>query len=93
MTAVKIAISLPPKTLATARKAVRAGHAPTVSALVAQALDQLAERDSLEAFVRDLSAESGGPPTDAERAQARRDLGIADEPAAARTKRTRSRTR
>jgi hypothetical protein len=93
MTAVKIAISLPPETLASARKAVRDGHAPSVSAFVAQAIDQLAERDSLLAFVRDLLADSGGPPTAAERARARKDLGLSDRASTKPGKRVRSRAR
>jgi Arc/MetJ-type ribon-helix-helix transcriptional regulator len=74
MTAVKIAISLPPETLSTAKKAVRDGHAPSMSALVAEALDRMAERESLEAFVRDLHDASGGPATTAERRWAREQL-------------------
>lgn len=76
MTVAKITISLPDAALRKARAAVKAGDAASVSAYIATAVDEKRERDDLRAMLAELAEESGGPLTRAERARARRDLGI-----------------
>lgn len=77
MTAVKIAVSLPEPLVRNARKAVRIGRAASVSAYIAQAMEEKAKQDDLGALLDEMLAESGGPPTRAEILQADRSLGIA----------------
>jgi hypothetical protein len=61
MRAAKISITLARGQLASARAAVRAGRAASVSSYIAQALDRQAREDSLDAPVRDLIAAHGRP--------------------------------
>jgi hypothetical protein len=63
----KIAISIPSRAAENARRAVRDGRAPSVSAYVTAALDEKASREDLRAMFREMLAETGGPPTPAER--------------------------
>ena len=63
----KIAVSLPPHLVKAARKAVRAGRAPNVSAYVADALTEKAKLDDLSELLDEMLAETGGPLTKAER--------------------------
>jgi Arc/MetJ-type ribon-helix-helix transcriptional regulator len=70
----KIAVSLPPHLVRAARKAVRGGRAPNVSAYVADALTEKAKLDDLSALLDEMLAETGGPPTAAERRAAARIL-------------------
>lgn len=63
----KIAVSLPAHLVDAAKRAVRAGRAPNVSAYVAEALDDRAKNDDLRALLDEMLAESGGPLTDVER--------------------------
>lgn len=84
MTVAKITISLSEASLKKARDAVRAGEATSVSAYIAEAVDEKRDRDDLREMLRDLAEESGGPLTAAERARARRDLGIGKRTAARR---------
>lgn len=76
MTAAKITISLPEKTLARARAAVRARRAPSLSAFIVAAIEQTADRDDLRRMLGEILEQSGGKPKASERAAARRDLGL-----------------
>lgn len=71
----KIAISLPSALAERARRAVRRGRAASVSAYIAEALDERAKLDDLAALLDEMLEESGGPLTDAERRAADRALG------------------
>lgn len=81
---VKIAVSLPPQVAELARRAVQRGHAASVSAYVASALQEKAKLDELETLLSEMLAESGGPLTAAERRAADRALGLATKPKRAR---------
>ncbi len=70
----KIAVSLPPHLVKAAKKAVRAGRAPNVSSYVASALTEKAKLDDLSTLLEEMLAETGGPPTAAERKAAARIL-------------------
>jgi Arc/MetJ-type ribon-helix-helix transcriptional regulator len=72
----KIAVSLPKGVAERARRAVRRGRAPSVSAYVAAALEEKAKLDELSALLDEMLAESGGPLTPAERRAADRALGV-----------------
>ena len=72
----KIAVSLPRGIADRARRAVRQGRAPSVSAYVASALEEKARLDELAALLDEMLAESGGPLTAAERRAADRALGL-----------------
>src|SRR4051794_8368619 len=72
----KIAVSLPLQAAEHARRAVRAGRATSVSAYVAEAIENKAKLDDLAALLGEMLAETGGPPSAAERRWARRTLGI-----------------
>jgi hypothetical protein len=76
----KIAISLPRSIADRARRAVRKGHAASVSAYVAAALDEKAKLDELSELLAEMLAESGGPLTNAERKSADRALGVSAKP-------------
>ena len=67
---VKIAVSLPTELVDGARAAVRAGRATSVSAYVAEALEQYANTGDLASLVDEMLAATGGPMTDEERAWA-----------------------
>lgn len=77
---VKIAISLPAPTLDRARRAVKKGLAPSMSAYVASALAEKAKLDELGTLLAEMLAESGGPLSAAERLAADRALGVAKAP-------------
>jgi hypothetical protein len=79
-TSVKIAVSLPIEVAERARRAVRKGHAASVSAYVATALEERAKLDELAALLSEMLAESGGPLSVAERRVADRALGVAKKP-------------
>ncbi|CAN5800807.1 hypothetical protein BH11MYX3_BH11MYX3_02810 [soil metagenome] len=72
----KIAISLPTRAAEHARRAVRQGRAPSVSAYVVAAIEAKEATQSLEALFDELLAESGGPLTASEIKAAERELGI-----------------
>ncbi len=72
----KIAVSLPGELLEAVRTAVAAGHAPSVSAYVADALEEKAKLDELATLLSEMLAESGGPLSAAERRVADRALGM-----------------
>ncbi len=67
MTTEKIAVSLPREILHGARRAVRRGRAPTISAYVAAALEQKTKLDDLEDLLTEMLDATGGPLTAAER--------------------------
>jgi Arc/MetJ-type ribon-helix-helix transcriptional regulator len=72
----KIAISLPLRAAESVRRAVKRGLAPSVSAYIAQAIEQREKQESLDALLEEMLAETGGPPTAAERRWARKKLGF-----------------
>jgi hypothetical protein len=76
MTKAKIAVTLPRPLVAKARLAVRQGLAESVSAYVAAALEEKTMLDELKSMLDDMLADTGGPPTVAERREAERMLGI-----------------
>ncbi|MGH3866366.1 MAG: hypothetical protein ACRDQ4_09580 [Pseudonocardiaceae bacterium] len=61
----KIAVSLPDKQVAAARRAVAAGRAPSVSAYVADALARAERENSLAELLADLDRELGEPSAEA----------------------------
>lgn len=65
----KIAVTLPAELVAAARSAVRAGQSPSVSAYVARAVEERAKLDALDVLLAEMLAETGGPMSDAERAE------------------------
>lgn len=71
----KIAVTLPPELVAAARRAVRRGRAASVSAYVAEAMRDRAEADDLDELLVQMLTETGGPLTDAERAEIDRAAG------------------
>jgi Arc/MetJ-type ribon-helix-helix transcriptional regulator len=76
MTTEKIAVSLPRGLAHRARQAVRRGHAASVSAYVAAALEEKIKLDELSTLLDEMLAETGGPLTPAERDAADRALGV-----------------
>ena len=75
-TSEKIAISLPRNLAERARRAVRQGRAPSVSAYVASAIEEKVKLDELAVLLSEMLAESGGPLTPAECRRADRELGM-----------------
>ena len=65
----KIAITLPPELVKAAKQAVATGKAENVSAYVSRALQEQVQRDDLDSMLDEMLAASGGPLTDAERAE------------------------
>jgi Arc/MetJ-type ribon-helix-helix transcriptional regulator len=74
MTTAKIAVSLPKGILEGARRAVRRGRAPSMSAYVASALEKQAKLDDLDELLDEMLLETGGPLTARERRRADRAL-------------------
>ena len=72
----KVAISLPDRTLARARNAVRHGAAPTLSNYIASLIDRDAETESFEEMIADFLRETGASEQqiDAARREANHDL-------------------
>jgi len=68
MTGIKVAISLPRVTYQRAKRAVSRGRASSLSAYVANALDQKAMLDELDELLNDMLDQTGGPMTAAEEA-------------------------
>ncbi|HEX2851243.1 MAG TPA: hypothetical protein VHN98_11840 [Acidimicrobiales bacterium] len=75
MTAAKIAVSLPAELVEQAHRAVREGRAASVSAYVADAMQEKAKLDDLASMLQEMLAETGGPLTAKERKAADRALG------------------
>lgn len=71
----KIAVSLPPHVVASARRAVDEGRASSVSAYLATAADQFEEEGALRSLVEALIEEHGRPSAD-DYGWARRELGL-----------------
>lgn len=72
----KIAVSLPDELVASARRAVQEGRAPSVSAVVAQALRRQEQEQGLATLLDELDAELGAP-SPMDYAWADRALGLA----------------
>jgi len=69
MTTVKITVSLPEELVAHARRAVKRGSAPSVSAYVADALrHRHSTGGDLDADIEEALEATGGPPTPEEEA-------------------------
>jgi Arc/MetJ-type ribon-helix-helix transcriptional regulator len=75
MTRKKIAITLPEEQVEAARHAVADGRAASVSAYISQALARRDADEDLADMLAEMNEEYG-PPTEADRAWARRALGI-----------------
>jgi len=67
---IKIAVSLPDHLVTAARRAVKHGHAASVSAYVAEAMAAYQDEHRFDAMVDDILQRTGGPMTDAEKAWA-----------------------
>ena len=76
MTTAKIAISLPTPLVDHVRARVKTGRARSVSAYVANAVECQKRDEDLRVLLDEIFAETGGPPTAAERAAARRNMGL-----------------
>jgi len=75
MTMAKIAISLPKETLKKARGEVRR-RKTTMSAYIAELLDERVVDRDLQEMIDEMLAETGGPPTAEEERQAEEILGL-----------------
>jgi Arc/MetJ-type ribon-helix-helix transcriptional regulator len=82
----KIAVSLPSRAAESARRAVRRGRATSVSAYIAEAIDDKAKLEDLATLLDGMLAASGGPLTAAERRAADRALGISTKKSSRRTR-------
>lgn len=82
----KLAVSLPARAAESARRAVRRGRATSVSAYIAEAIEERAKLEDLAALLDEMLAESGGPLTAAERRAADRALGIPDKKSSRRAR-------
>lgn len=71
----KIAVSLPPELVERAQQAVAEGRAASVSAYVADAMEQKSKLDDLASLLDEMLAATGGPLTGEESAEADRMLG------------------
>jgi Arc/MetJ-type ribon-helix-helix transcriptional regulator len=71
----KIAVSLPDDLVAAARQAVADGRAASVSAFVADAIEEHGRYEQLTGLLSEMAAEAG-PPTDEDREWARQTLGL-----------------
>lgn len=76
MTTVKIAISLPHETLERARRAVKSGVAASVSAYIAEAINEKVSPTDFDEMLDEMLEKTGGPMTEAEYEDACRDLGF-----------------
>lgn len=71
----KIAISLPDELVVAARDAVADGRAPSVSAFIAEAIEEHGRYSKLSLLLAEMAAENG-PPTAEDRTWARQALGL-----------------
>jgi hypothetical protein len=74
MTTSKIAISIPAKVLAKARRAAKRERAPSLSAYITAAIEQKTSMDDLDRTLDEMLEATGGPITAAERKAADRIL-------------------
>jgi hypothetical protein len=79
-TTAKLAISLPKEVAEQACRAVRQGHATSLSAYIASALEKRVMLDDLSSLLDEMLDASGGPMTAAERRTADRALGVKSKP-------------
>ncbi|HEY6034530.1 MAG TPA: hypothetical protein VIV58_09735 [Kofleriaceae bacterium] len=70
----KIAISLPSRAAEHVRRAVRSGQAKSVSAYIADAIEEKAKKETWRDLFDEVFAATGGWPTAAEREATRREL-------------------
>lgn len=75
-TKARITITIDREFLEAAEKAVAEGRAKSVSAWIAEALEQTLKRETLADLAADLRAEIGRPATEEEDAWARKALGL-----------------
>jgi hypothetical protein len=75
MTKTKIAVSLPRELVDRVRLAVRRRAAPSVSAYVADAIEEKSKLDDLASLLDEMLAETGGPLSAAEKRVADEALG------------------
>jgi hypothetical protein len=80
MTTAKIAITVPKEELEKARKAVRRGFAPSVSAYISRAMQRQGMEDDLDALLTELLEKSGGPMTTDEIEETDRIFGFKPKP-------------
>lgn len=80
MTVTKVTVSLDPAVAERARQDVAAGRAKSLSSWLNEAARAHVEREDLEAVLAELLAETGGPPSQAELAEAQARLSAADRP-------------
>lgn len=71
----KIAVSLPDDLVAAARQAVADGRSPSVSAFVANAIEEHGRYEQLTVLLSEMAAEAGRP-TEDDRRWARQTLGL-----------------
>lgn len=71
----KIAVSLPDELVAAARQSVAQGRARSVSAFIADAIEERGRYDDLADLLAEMAAEAG-PPTEQDRVWARKALGV-----------------
>jgi Arc/MetJ-type ribon-helix-helix transcriptional regulator len=71
------AVSMPSRVAEGARRAVRKGRAASLSAYVAEAVEEKLAQDDLASLLAEMLEETGGPLTASERRAADRALGIA----------------
>lgn len=78
MTVTKVTVSLDPAVAQRAREDVAAGSAKSLSSWLNEAAKAYVEREDLEAVLAELLAETGGPVSQAELAEAQARLTEAD---------------
>ena len=66
----KLAVSMPSRVAEGARRAVRKGRAASLSAYVAEAVEEKLAQDDLASLLAEMLEETGGPMTAAERREA-----------------------
>jgi Arc/MetJ-type ribon-helix-helix transcriptional regulator len=71
----KIAVSLPDELVTAARQSVAQGRARSVSAFIADAIQEHGRYDNLADLLAEMAAEAG-PPTEQDRVWARKALGV-----------------
>ena len=74
MTTEKLAISIPSKVLAKARRAAKREKAPSLSAYISAAIEEKSTMDDLKHMLDEMLEATGGPLTAAERRAADRVL-------------------